>query len=352
MRKIRNRKNKKQKKMLIIGSLSLLLFLCVGYAAFQTNLSITAKGNIKGRNNLYVSASGSDTKGNGTREKPYQTIQKAYNSAWDNATIYIMTDLQVSKTILFDQNKNITLQSETDNHKLTRYNMTDYILQITSGETTITNLTFDGENKETHGSLLYAQGTEINQGTLTLGENAIFQNNVGIIDAGGGVFWQFFTVNIDGAKFLNNKTDAGGGGFISKDSTVTINYAEIIDNQALNGGGFFTTRDTVLINNIIIKNNSATIGGGINISSSTLTINNGEITGNAALNLGGGISVGRLFSSNQYPMGYLTIYNGKVTNNSAKNGGGIAIGNSSSFTNQSAIVQDNTPDNIYYSEME
>ena len=46
-RSIGRYKRKKQKKFLIIGSLSLLLFLCVGYAAFSTNLSITAKGNIK-----------------------------------------------------------------------------------------------------------------------------------------------------------------------------------------------------------------------------------------------------------------------------------------------------------------
>ena len=47
MRRIGRHRRKKKKKILIIGSLSLLLFLCVGYAAFSTNLSITAKGNIK-----------------------------------------------------------------------------------------------------------------------------------------------------------------------------------------------------------------------------------------------------------------------------------------------------------------
>ena len=47
MRRIGRYRRGKQKKILIIGSLSLLLFLCVGYAAFSTNLSITAKGNIK-----------------------------------------------------------------------------------------------------------------------------------------------------------------------------------------------------------------------------------------------------------------------------------------------------------------
>ena len=48
-RRVGRRERKKQKKILIIGSLSLLLFLCVGYAAFSTNLSITAKGNIKSK---------------------------------------------------------------------------------------------------------------------------------------------------------------------------------------------------------------------------------------------------------------------------------------------------------------
>ena len=41
------RKRRRQKKMIIILSLSLLMVITVGYAAFSTNLSITAKGNIK-----------------------------------------------------------------------------------------------------------------------------------------------------------------------------------------------------------------------------------------------------------------------------------------------------------------
>lgn len=47
MRKIRKVKRKKQEKLIITLTLSLLLFLCVGYAAFQTQLNLKAKGNIK-----------------------------------------------------------------------------------------------------------------------------------------------------------------------------------------------------------------------------------------------------------------------------------------------------------------
>lgn len=45
-RKTRRHKQR-QKKIIIVSCLSLLLFLCAGYAAFSTNLNIKAKGNIK-----------------------------------------------------------------------------------------------------------------------------------------------------------------------------------------------------------------------------------------------------------------------------------------------------------------
>ncbi len=44
---MRRRKRRKQRKIIIISSLILLFIITVGYAAFQTNINITAKGNIK-----------------------------------------------------------------------------------------------------------------------------------------------------------------------------------------------------------------------------------------------------------------------------------------------------------------
>ena len=55
MKRIGRHKRKKQNEILIIGSISLLLFLCAGYAAFSTNLSITAKGNIKEKSRVIQS---------------------------------------------------------------------------------------------------------------------------------------------------------------------------------------------------------------------------------------------------------------------------------------------------------
>ena len=42
----RSRKQKKQRKIIIVSTLSLLCIMTAGYAAFQTNLNITAKGNL------------------------------------------------------------------------------------------------------------------------------------------------------------------------------------------------------------------------------------------------------------------------------------------------------------------
>ena len=46
MRKISKRKKQDQKKYIIITSLVCLLFFSVGYAAFQTSITLTAKGNV------------------------------------------------------------------------------------------------------------------------------------------------------------------------------------------------------------------------------------------------------------------------------------------------------------------
>ena len=60
MKKLGRYRRKKQNKIIIISTLSLLLFLCAGYAAFSTNLSLTAKGNVKEKSRVIQSWSNTD----------------------------------------------------------------------------------------------------------------------------------------------------------------------------------------------------------------------------------------------------------------------------------------------------
>ena len=344
MRKIRNRKNKKQKKMLIIGSLSLLLFLCVGYAAFQTNLNITAKGNIKGRNNLYVSASGSDTKGNGTRERPYQTIQKAYNSAWDNATIWIMDNITVDETIEFDEEKTVTLTSETNEvNSLLRGKEDLVLLQVTAGTTTLTNITLDGQNQEANHSLL-----RVYKSTVNLNEGTTIQNNIDTEDYGGGVTLGAEAVmTIDGAKIINNQALAGA--IIARHATLTINSGELSGNSSRNGGAiFFGDLDgSLTMNGGKITQNKATAygGGGIYLASTNMIMNGGEITYNTAITYGGGIQVS--IASNSDGNSTFKMKNGTISNNTATSGGGVYIANGHNYNYIGGNITNNIPDNVY-----
>ena len=82
---MRRRNLKKQKKIIIISSLCLLLCLCVGYAAFSTQLSLRAKGNVKGNSvtiedlkDLVV------TEGDGLYQDEYESGRYFYKGANPN----------------------------------------------------------------------------------------------------------------------------------------------------------------------------------------------------------------------------------------------------------------------------
>lgn len=65
-------------------------------------------------NVIYVSASGNDDTGNGEKTTPYATLAKAVDAAQDGATIYVMSNLTVTKCIQVG-NKNVTITSDGEN---------------------------------------------------------------------------------------------------------------------------------------------------------------------------------------------------------------------------------------------
>lgn len=345
------REKRNQKKIIVISALSLLLLITVGYAAFSTNLSITAKGNVKERNNLYVESNGSDETGNGTVNKPYKTVQKAYDSAWKNATIWIMDNITVDETIEFNQEKNITLTSENNEiNSLLRGEEDSMLLLVNKGELTLTNITLDGLSKEANHSLL-----RVYQATVNLNAGTTIQNNIDLGDNGGGCNFSSSTVNIDGAKFINNTAAKGGGGaFISRNTNVTINSGEFIGNASTNSTGgaiFFGDHGyTLTINGGTFHDNTAnTNGGAITIASASLKINNVEISNNEAKTLnGGGIYIYALLSNPDHGYSKFTMNNGTITNNkAAKNGGGIYVAAGHTYNYVGGTITNNTPDNVY-----
>ena len=335
MRKIKRRRGKN--KVIIITSLCLLLVLTVGYAAFQTNLTLRAKGNIIVLQDLYVASFGSDTKGNGTREKPYATIQRAYNMAGDTGSIHILDNITQTDTINFDKDKDITLDSVNNNSIIRDTSLTSTLLNITTGTTTLQNITFDGNNIEVNRALITAYNSNI-----IVEDGTVVKNNYNTGDFGGGIFLSNSALIMNGGEFCDNNVTAGGAAiFVHIGASFVMNGGIIHDNAARDGA--IWSRGEVVINDGEIYNNTSSNGGGAISTNNILTINNGNIYDNEAKN-GGAIASGYY----EGEISQITIKGGHIYNNVAtSHGGGIWIHKVTAYSNTGGIIENNTPDNIY-----
>ena len=162
---------------------------------------------------VYVNVSGNDETGDGTESQPYATLAKAVEAAADGATIYVMSNLDMTKCArFFDKHLTITSDGENqftiirgenfakqqDNARST-YNPAMIEVQSTKEETTsvgltLTNIILDDANQhegtifaqasseEGHGdNTVYVQDAIIASNatvpcTITLGEGAVLRN--------------------------------------------------------------------------------------------------------------------------------------------------------------------------------
>ena len=170
-------------------------------------------------NAVYVSDSGNDTTGDGSQDSPYATLAKAVEMANDGATIYVMSDLTMTKCARY-YGKDLTITSgaggpyavtrgenfdaQADNAR-SFYNPAMIEVGSTDGpgtaSLTLTNITFDDDGKkegeyfiqadsEGDGNTIFGEETighlEIVQdaiiatyngtGTITLGEGTVLKN--------------------------------------------------------------------------------------------------------------------------------------------------------------------------------
>lgn len=164
---------------------------------------------------VYVSSAGDDTNGNGSEDKPFATLAKAVDVAKDGATIYVMSDLNMTSCARF-YNKSLTITSLGDaTCTITRgdnfaqqqdnarswYNPAMVEVQTTGGVgagLTLTNIIFDDAGKKegtvfaqavsdgsvgaaSNDNLVYVQDAIIASNatvttTITLGDGAVLRN--------------------------------------------------------------------------------------------------------------------------------------------------------------------------------
>ncbi|MBD5435275.1 MAG: hypothetical protein HDR36_01985 [Treponema sp.] len=320
----------------------------------KTKMDIYVRGVGEGwyeENPAFTASTGSDTTGNGSKTKPFATIQKAIekiigmNDGADAYTIYIdgtlygMTAAKLGDNGMADfsaLDKNLTLTikalSETTNATLAGG------AQFNADGT----VTANGIKK----SIIYAKpaGGALN---LTL-ENLVIKSGYTTVN-GGGIYIEGgnTTLTMNGGTIENNKAEKGGGVYVNSSTFIMNGTAKISGNNASgDGGGVALNGGTFTMNDGTISNNTAAYGAGIHVNGGgKVTMTGGKISGNTATGKddsgGGGI---HLFN------GTFEMSGGTVTGNEAKGtaegagGGGMYIyhRNTNTFTMTGGSFSGNT----------
>lgn len=245
-------------------------------------------GNLVKKGDWYVSSTGDDTTGDGTREKPYATLSKAYEKITVNGDrIVVLDDLTINSTVTFGANKSVTIKGDDQNVTIKNGQNNAHMFTVSQGSVTFENITLDGQ-KDTIIPAAPSSGgnahalVAVTGGTVTLGDGATLQNNNGgtnyaastagaVLLTGGG------TLNMkEGAAIQNCQAkEYGGAILVGNGSTTPVFNME---------GGSITGNKT------LTTSNRLDYGGNVYIWNGTMNMTGGSITGNA-VTLGGGAGV-------------------------------------------------------------
>ena len=245
---------------------------------------------------VYVSSAGDDTAGNGSQSAPYATLAKAVDAAENGATVYVMSDLTMTKCARF-YSKSLTITSdEKGPYTVTRgspfttqsdparstYNPAMVEVQTTGGEgagLTLTNIVFDDAGK-TSGTVFAQAVSDNGTGTVDNTEHvqdAIIASNATVpstITLGKGAVLRNFG-GMSAVRVTDQAQLVMAEGSIIEDTTVKDRTKGEAQGEVGPAGAIwiqgssFTMNAGAVIRNIIGRavyadGGTATVGGAIN----------------------------------------------------------------------------------------
>ena len=244
---------------------------------------------------VYVSSAGDDTAGNGSQSAPYATLAKAVEEAEDGATIYVMSDLTMTKCARYydkgltitslDPNNPVTISRGTEfdpqsDHARSWYNPAMVEVQThTGGEgagLTLTNIIFDDDGKKE--GTVFAQA--VSDGSIdnkNCVQDAIIASNATVpttITLGDGAVLRNFG-GMSAVRVTDQAQLVMAEGSIIEDTTVTDRTKGKAQGEVGPAGAIwiqgssFTMNAGAVIRNIIGRavyadGGTATVGGAIN----------------------------------------------------------------------------------------
>ena len=273
---------------------------------------------------IYVAITGDDATGDGSAAKPYRTIQKGIDEAYDGCTVLVADGTYggVGNVNLEFRGKAITVKSENGAEEciIDCENASDtrgfYFRSGEDSDSVVDGFTIRNGNAQFGGGICC-----INDSSPEITNNIIIENSAPDED-------------------INNR--GGGGGIYCSSSSPRIAYNTIVGNLGFLGGGIrcYDNSGPMIVNNMIMRNEGEKAGGGIHCADNSLPrIENNIITENWA-DFGGGICCRKISSP--------TITNNIITENytepgpfpGLQRGGGIYCDGESSpeITNNTIIA--------------
>jgi len=302
----------------------------------------------------YVSTSGSDTSGDGTKENPWKTIQYAIDSVGEGVTIHVAGGIYTgtgNKNLDFN-GKALNLQCETGPE--------DCIIDCENDGRGFYFHSGEGEDSVVSGFTItngggpieYGGGIYCSNSSPTISNCWIVKNNA--VNNGGGIYCRpYSSPRIEDCKINDNSTEwlSGAGIYIAEYSSPTISNSIISGNRCIydpshspqpSGGGIYIYHySSPKIIGCTITDNFASNGGGalVCVYQCSPIIENCVISNNVSTFRASGI-----LSHMSSP----SIINCTITGNVTEgNGGAVYIQADSWPTITNSILWGNVPDEIY-----
>lgn len=258
---------------------------------------------------FYVAASGNDTTGYGTPERPYATMLRAMIMAPDQGTVYLMSDMTIKTVQSWNQDKTLLITSSDENgvpieraedaHQIKRAaGLNQGMFSISKGRLTFRNIILDGgavwkEGMSAADALIQAAPAAA---ATTANTGVVAQSRSGqIMHIGAGV-----EVTLDSGAVLQNNDvayypgntsapmDCGGGVYLA---------------------GTLNLKEGSAIRNCAVRGSHAADGGAISscgFSSAVVHMSGGEITGCYGERMGSAVRINR---------GQFIMDGGRITGN-------------------------------------
>ena len=262
---------------------------------------------------------------------PYMTLEEAVADLPANvqATLKVVGDTVVAAPVVIKQGMNITVTTDVNPATLEDYTgrsvkraegFTDAIFRVEKGATLILEaaegktLTFDGESKKVNAAMI------VTAGGLAVGKGVSIKAN-----------------NNKGAEKFTGATPVftfGGGVYVEKGGSCTVNGGSITGNYASYGAGVYVNDGAIALSEGEIKSNTALYGAGVYLETTgsdktvfaTFAMAGGSVTENKAPAVaqvkGSGVAGGVYIGNGSSFM----MSGGSLSKNTAAMAAGVCVG--------------------------